>query len=142
MENYKMSEREVQITSIEELKKVAMGELVELPPFAEGTQFVVRLKRPSMMALAKSGRIPNALMDSAVQLFDNAKSKPAKEMSKQDNMSKMYDLCKAMAEAALVEPTYKELEEAGIELSDAQLLAIFNYTQTGAKQLDSFRQKP
>ena len=136
-----MSEREVQITSIEELKKVAMGELVELPPFAEGTQFVVRLKRPSMMALAKSGRIPNALMDSAVQLFDNAKSKPAKEMSKQDNMSKMYDLCKAMAEAALVEPTYKELEEAGIELSDAQLLAIFNYTQTGAKQLDSFRQK-
>lgn len=136
-----MSEREVQITSIEELKKVALGELVELPPFVEGTSFVVRLRKPSMMALAKSGRIPNALMDSAAQLFNDAKTKSAKEMSKQDNLSKMYDLCKAMAEAALVEPTYKELCEAGIELSDAQLLAIFNYTQTGTKQLNSFREE-
>lgn len=136
-----MSEREVQITSIEELKKVALGELVELPPFVEGTSFVVRLRKPSMMALAKSGRIPNALMDSAAQLFNDAKTKSAKEMSKQDNLSKMYDLCKAMAEAALVEPTYNELCEAGIELSDAQLLAIFNYTQTGAKQLNSFREE-
>lgn len=135
-----MSTTEVRVTSIDELKKVAMGELVELPPFAEGTSFVVRLRKPSMLALAKSGRIPNSLMSSAQELFDGAK-KGSKEINKQENFAKMYDICKTMAEAAMVEPTYKELIDAGIELTDAQLLTIFNYTQTGAKNLDSFRKE-
>ena len=49
-----------------------MGELLELPPFLEGTEFIVRVKKPSLMALAKSGRIPNALLASAQELFNNA----------------------------------------------------------------------
>lgn len=136
-----MSEREFQITSIEELKKIAMGELLELPPFVEGTEFIVRVKKPSLMALAKSGRIPNALLASAQELFNNAQKGKANNADPQQ-LGKMYDLCVAMAKAALVEPTYDELEKAGIELTDSQLLTIFNYTQTGAKQIDSFRKKP
>lgn len=135
-----MSEKEVHVTSIEELKKVAMGELVELPPFAEGSEFIARLRKPSMMALAKAGRIPNSLLDSANELFAGNKAKTAKELSKPDNLSKMYDLCKIMAEASLMEPTYKELQNAGIELTDTQLLAIFTYSQTGVKKLESFRE--
>lgn len=135
-----MSEKEVHVTSIEELKKVAMGELVELPPFVEGSAFVARLRKPSMMALAKAGRIPNSLLDSANELFAGNKAKTAKELSKPDNLSKMYDLCKIMAEASLMEPTYKELQNAGIELTDTQLLAIFTYSQTGVKKLESFRE--
>lgn len=132
-----MSTTEVRVTSIDELKKVAKGELVELPPFFDGTEFVVRLKRPSMLALAKSGRIPNALLSSAQEIF-NGKNKAT---TSPDQLAKMYDLCKVMAEAAMLEPTYKELEDAGIELTDTQLLTIFNYTQTGVKNLDSFRKK-
>lgn len=132
-----MSSAEVHVTSIEELKKVAQGEVVELPPFYDGTEFRVRLKRPSMLALAKSGRIPNALLSSAQEIF-NGKQKTA---TNPDQLAKMYDLCKVMAEAAMLEPTYKELEDAGIELTDTQLLTIFNYTQTGVKNLDSFRKK-
>lgn len=135
-----MSEKEVHVTSIEELKKVALGELVELPPFVEGSTFVARLRKPSMMALAKAGRIPNSLLDSANELFAGNKAKTAKELSKPDNLSKMYDLCKIMAEASLMEPTYKELQNAGIELTDTQLLAIFTYSQTGVKKLESFRE--
>ena len=50
------------VTSIEELVKASQGTLVELPPFAEGTRFVARLKRPSMLAMIKGGKIPNSLL--------------------------------------------------------------------------------
>lgn len=135
-----MSLTDVQVTSIDELKKVAMGELVELPPFVEGAKFIARLRKPSMMALAKSGRIPNALLQSAQELFGEASKKGAKAINQIDNLSKMYDICKIMAEAAMLEPTYKSLEEAGIELTDNQLMAIFAYTQAGVKSLESFRE--
>ena len=47
-----------------------------------------------------------------------------------------------IARAALVKPSFDELEEAGIELTDEQLVAIFQFTQLGVKALDRFRQLP
>jgi len=44
-----------------------------------------------------------------------------------------------VAKEAFAEPTYAEIEAAGLELTDAQLLAVFNYTQSGAKALEPFR---
>ena len=58
------------VTSIDDLKKYNDGAVVELPPFAEGQPFVVKMKRPSLMRLATNGTIPNALMDSATSLFE------------------------------------------------------------------------
>ena len=64
--------KELKVTSIEELIKYSKeGEIVELPPFSEGKPFVARLQRPSMMELAKSGKIPNKLLTSASKLFVN-----------------------------------------------------------------------
>ena len=60
---------ENKVTSIEELKKVAFGEVVELPSFVQGVPFYARLKRPSMLAMTKSGRIPNELLVEANKLF-------------------------------------------------------------------------
>ena len=51
----------------------------------------------------------------------------------------IFDVCVVIAKAALVEPTYEDIKNAGMELSDNQLMAIFSYTQTGVKALDSFR---
>ena len=42
----------------------------------------------------------------------------------------------------MVSPTFDELAAAGIELTDEQLIAIFQFTQMGAKALDRFRQLP
>lgn len=122
-------------TSIKELKEYARGQLVELPPFAEGQRFVVRMKRPSMMALVKAGQIPNALLETANTLFlDGKKLSPKKE----ELLPEMLAVFDIIVEAALVEPTYSQIREVGIELTDDQLMAIFNYTQSGVKALERF----
>ena len=51
----------------------------------------------------------------------------------------MYEIMKIMANACLVEPSLKDIEEAGLELTDIQLTAIFNYSQRGLNGLESFR---
>ena len=62
---------ELKITSIESLIAQSNGSLVELPPFSQGEKFVARLKRPSMMALMRAKKIPNALIVSANKMFKN-----------------------------------------------------------------------
>ena len=56
-------------------------------------------------------------------------------------MKEQKELLTIMAKAAMVEPTYDDLEKIGLELTDAQLLEIYNYTQIGIKALTSFRAK-
>lgn len=138
-------ENELKVTSINELKNYAKGDIVELPEFGNGQKFIARLKRPSMMNLVKCGKIPNSLLQSASSLFDkgpsgtlNSKQFGINDLS-QDAMSQMFDVIDIICEASFVEPTYSQIKEAGIELTDEQLLFIFSYSQTGVKQLDSFR---
>lgn len=130
--------KDLPVTTLEDLGQYAKGQKVRFPDFAEGQPFVARVKRPSLLVLSKQGKIPNSLLNSATSMFtggsDNA------EVDK-DTMSNMYDVIEVIAEAALIEPTFKMLKEAGIDLSDNQLMAIFNYSQNGIKALDSFRQK-
>lgn len=126
---------EPKISTIQELLEVSKGEVVELPPFREGTTFVVRMKRPSMMNLVKTGKIPNSLVKSASKLFNG------KGVDDRSNtaMSQAFEVFEALCEAALVEPTYVDIKEAGIELTDEQMMAIFNYTQRGLQALEPFR---
>lgn len=130
----------LKVTSIEELKKMAKGELVELPGFTDGTQFVARLKRPSMLALAKLGKIPNNLLGAANKLFvgvGNVLQNGAK--NNDDALTELFDIIEVICEESFVEPTYKELKDNGIELTDQQKLAVFTYTQRGVKSLENFR---
>lgn len=129
--------REPGITSFDDLVRYSAGSVVKLPDFANGQPFIARLKRPSMLALAKSGRIPNALLKSAMSLF----AEGGNVLRKDDNgmLGELYDICRIMCDAALVEPKLSDIEKAGLELSDDQLMAIFNYTQSGVNALSSFR---
>lgn len=126
------------ITSIAQLSEYAKGQVIRLPGFAPDQPFVARLRRPSMLVLVKSGKIPNALLETASSLFDG-KSKVANEES-QNTMGDMYDVLKIVAEASLVSPTMAEINSTGIELTDEQLIAIFNYSQQGVEGLKSFRE--
>ena len=56
-------------------------------------------------------------------------------------LSDMYSIMDVIANAALIQPSMREIREAGLELSDDQMMAIFNYTQTGVRALESFRQE-
>ena len=49
------------VTPIDDLVKMSQGTLVELPPFVKGQPFVAQLKRPSMLALVRAGKIAEML---------------------------------------------------------------------------------
>ena len=123
------------ITSLESLQEYSRGAIVQLPSFAEGQPFVARLRRPSMMALAKSGKIPNALLSTANSLFIKGGVDAADDSVMKDVLSVVDVLCAA----AFVEPTYEQLQKVGVELTDEQYMFVFNYTQKGIKALQPFR---
>lgn len=125
------------ITSLSDLQSYSKGTVVRFPDFAEGQPFVARVKRPSMLMLANMGKIPNALLNSATQLFTKGGSGMDTKNGK--TLSDIYDICEIIAKASLVQPTYDDIINSGMTLSDDQVMAIFNYTQTGVKALENFR---
>lgn len=136
MSEAKEINKQLEVTPITTLKEYAKGELVEFPPFAEGQPFVARVKRPSMMVLMKTGKIPNSLMMTANALFTGDNSKAAMD---EDFYREVLGVIEVIAEASLVEPSWKELRDEGIELTDDQYTFLFNYTQKGIKALEPFR---
>lgn len=127
---------ELRETTFEDLKRYSMGELVALPSFSDDMPLIVRLRRPNIMSLVKNGKIPNALLSSVSSLF-NGKV----DISKETDYSNMFEIVNIMCKEALISPTYEQFEEANIDLTIEQKMAIFNYTQEGVKALDSFRKK-
>lgn len=125
------------VTSIEELVKASQGTLVELPPFAEGTRFVARLKRPSMLAMIKGGKIPNSLLLAANELF----SKSSWDVDDEESLSNLFQIMDILCGACFVEPKYEDIKAAGVELTDDQLMFVFNYTQQGVEALRPFRKE-
>lgn len=123
------------VTPIKDLLEYQKGQFVRLPDFAEGQTFFARLKRPSLMALVKTGKIPNSLVMTANRLFNGNGMDATKETA----MSDILDIFDILCEATFVEPSWKDMMEAGIELTDQQMMAVFNYTQEGVKALEPFR---
>lgn len=116
----------------------AKGLEVALPGFVLGEQFVAKLRRPSLMRLAQDGKIPNQLLGTAATLFDTGMSGA---LESGDQFKELSGAVICLAKAALVEPTYEELEKAGIELTDEQLFQIYMYTQKGVQMLKGFREE-
>lgn len=131
------SDTATNITSLASLQSYASGIAVRLPDFGEGQPLVARLRRPSLLVLAKTGKIPNSLLTAASELFSHGTIKNANE----NTLNDMYEICKVVCEASLVQPTMQEIVAAGMELTDEQLLAIFNYSQVGVKALTNFREE-
>jgi hypothetical protein len=126
-----------QPTSIQDLISYSQGQIVKLPDFSEGQSFYARLRRPSMLSLMSNGKIPNSLVITANRLFNGKGMDDRNENS----MSEVLQLLEVICESAFVEPSYKELKEAGVHLTDQQYMAVFNYTQEGVKALEPFRRE-
>lgn len=127
------------ITTIHDLQGYVGGKIVRLPDFAEGQPLVARVKRPSLLIMAKQGKIPNTLLGAAGELFTKGGSGVDADNTRM--LGDMYDVCHLIAEASLVEPSLAEIESVGLELTDDQMMALFNYSQVGTKALESFRQE-
>lgn len=126
-------------TTLAQLKALQGGEVVELPGFVSDKPFYCRLTQPSMMMLAKIGAIPNSLLSRAGELFTNG----SRSIDADDSnlLSEMYDVMHVICEAAMVEPTLADVEGLGLNLTDAQMTAIFAYTQRGINKLTQFRKE-
>lgn len=132
---------EMKVTTLNDLKEYGKGSVVELPPFSDTQPFVARIIRPSLIRIAKSGTIPNKLIDAAMELFypDEEGQKQKDNKSKLEDMEKSEEILQIIAKESLVSPTYDEITESGLELTYPQLVAIYNFTQTGVNELYSFR---
>ncbi|MDS1005120.1 esterase [Clostridium sporogenes] len=127
---------ELKVTNIEDLKKLAQGEVIQLPQFSQGIPFNARVKRVSLLNLVRKGVVPNKLLSAAEELFYG------KQNSKENvDLAQMTNVMYIMAENALVEPSIDELKNVGLELTDEQIVVLFNYTQEGIGELDSFREE-
>lgn len=128
--------RPLNVTSISALKRQSLGEVVSLPGFIDGEDFVVRMRRPSLLSLVRKGKIPNTLLNEATELFNNGTSTVGVNGNTLEDMMDVIDI---ICDASLLEPTYKEIQDNGIELTDEQLMAIFAYSQRGVNGLRQFR---
>lgn len=128
----------LEVTRLDTLQEYSQGQVVAFPPFAEGQPFVARIRRPSMLALAMSGKIPNSLLSVANDLFAGKGLTSKKESALKD----LFAILDVICADCFVEPTYQELKGAGVTLTDEQLMFIFNYTQRGNKALESFPEEP
>lgn len=127
-----------QPTNFEQLKIYAEGSVLELPGWGPDQPFIARLCRPSMLDLVQHGKIPNELLGAAEELF-TGKSKPRAEKPAKSPLQEMMDIFTIFAQACLVEPTYDDLINAGLKLTDSQLIFLYNYASEGVKALMPFR---
>lgn len=98
---------------------------VELPGFGDGKPWKPKLKRLSLLGLARSGKIPNELLSAVTELYQYGTVKtPDLKLAAET----MY----LIAGEALAEPTLTQLEEAGVPLTDEQLAAIYLYARGAA----------
>ena len=130
----------MQITSLEQLQAIKQTEIVELPSFEDGTPFVVEIKKPNMMQLMTSGKIPNTLLSVATEMF-NGKTGQVMGKASEDikTLKELVGMMEVLAEASLVKPSYKDIKKANVELTENQLMAILMYSQGGVKSLEKFR---
>ena len=126
------------ITSVSDLKRYSAGSIVELPSFGDGQPFIVRLRRPSLLVMSKNGQIPNSLINQASSLFTKGMSSVSGTKGG-STIGELYDIIEVICRSALVKPTYDEIKEAGLTLTDDQMMAIFSYSQNGISALEPFR---
>lgn len=127
------------ITSIEELKEIAKGEIIELPGWTEEKPFVCRVKKVSILNLASEGKIPNTLLSEAEKVYSKGGGKKG---SNNQDITELLKLMELVAAEVLLEPTLEDIKESGLRLTDDQLNLIFDYSQKGVGALKKFREKP
>ena len=107
---------------------------VELPGFGDGKPWTARLKRLSLLGLARGGKIPNELLGAVTELYQHG-------TVRNPDLRLAAETMYLIAGEALAEPTLAELEAAGVPLTDEQLAAIYLYAQRGVEALRPFRKE-
>ncbi|CAM3004805.1 hypothetical protein HAHI6034_10870 [Hathewaya histolytica] len=124
------------ITSIDDMKKQQYVEAT-LPGWGIDDTITVKLKHFSLLDAASKGNIPNPLIGPVLDLF-KGEGINVQEIQGLKSFSEVQNL---FCELCLMEPTFKELKEAGIELTEEQKYIIYQFATGGAKALIPFSRK-
>lgn len=135
----KETKEALKVMDIATIKEYADGAIIELPPFSTGQSFVAKVRRPSMLRMVSDGTFANPLLETVNVLFNGEPEDRKKQNEDPEKMKDLYKVLNTLAESMLVEPTKKELEDNGLELTDEQLMFLYMYQQRGALMLKSFR---
>ena len=130
------------VTTIEELKKIGEGEIIELPPFDNGKTIKVRIRKPDITMMIFKGKIPNPLMKTAMKIAGEKVDDNEKDSKKEPDMEetqRYFQLLELVAKNCLLSPTYDEIEQYAGGLNLQQLVAILNHAQVEVNDLNSFR---
>lgn len=93
----------------------------------------IMVQKPSLLAIARKGKIPNALMAEVSAMFgETAKNQKVTENLVNDNFGDLVELVEAMCEASVVEPKYEDIKDY---LSDEQKFEIFSFTQADVNEV-------
>lgn len=117
----------------EAAKKYGIQE-IGLPGWGVDDTFLCKVRRPTLYNMAASGLIPNPLL-SVVQDMFTVNSKKLDKIP----LDKQGQALIQIARYAMVEPTYEEIVEAGLNLTDVQLLVLYTYAMGGVAALEPFR---
>lgn len=137
------------VTNLEQLRKIRTTEEAKLPPFVDGTPFTAELKKVSLIDMVKRGKVPNPILSAMMTVTgEDTKSKAKGESENgqniaaamNENTAETFAFMQAVAEECLVNPSYKDITENGVSLTDAQIMSIFSYAMSGTVTLSSFRE--
>ena len=130
----------MQVTSLEQLKNIKVTDIVNLGCFEDGTELIAEVKKPNLMQLMVEGKVPNTLMSTAMGMFKNGSGELVnKAIDDVDSLKDLVGMMQVFAEASLVNPTYAQIKEIGLSLTEKQLIGILQFAQGGVKALENFR---
>ncbi len=136
---------EKKVTTLEEIKKQAAPDVVEIPGFKPGTTINVAVQLIDLTPYLLELDIGNPLYEAAVMKAKLGEDKKAvadavqKEALKSGiDLKKVLPILDAVAKEALVEPRYEKIISIA-PLTLEQKMAIFNYAIGDVDGLSSFR---
>lgn len=130
----------MQVTSLEQLKNIKVTDIVNLGCFEDGTELIAEVKKPNLMQLMVEGKVPNTLMTTAMGMFKNGSGELVnKAIDDAEALKELVGMMEVFAEASLVNPTYAQIKELGLSLTENQLIGVLQFAQGGVKALENFR---
>lgn len=130
-----MSEK--QVTSLEEMRAQARGEVVTIPGWAPGQTVNVRVRQVDLTAaILAAGALPNVLASALPGTENDQEGAPEPTP---EQIEKLIPVLDAVAREALTEPKYDEIVSEAAPLTFEQKLAVFDAAIGNVRELRSFR---
>ncbi len=115
-----------------DFRKMAIQKL-EIPGFDNESTIVIEVQKPRLLAMAKEGKIPNALLGTVTILL----KKGGVDADKAD-VKQIAEVAEIYCRACMVNPKFEEVEDV---ITDEQMNVIMNYAVGLVQSLSSFREK-